>query len=85
MNIEQRVMVNSALARYGAELTSDDRIAKGGKVTGVRVEIAKGRLRMVGGGDRDILLATYPASRIDAGVAKFAESFWYWKPTRPSA
>jgi len=82
MTPEQRAAVNAALQRYGASLTDDDRIAKGEKVLSVRVEVQKGRLRMVGPNDN--LVASFPASRVDAGVADFVEKFWFWKPVSVS-
>lgn len=83
MTPEQRAAVNAALQRYGASLTDDDRIAKGEKVLSVRVEVQKGRLRMVGPNDN--LVASFPASRVDAGVADFVEKFWFWKPVTREA
>ena len=76
---EQRAAIDEALRPYGARLTTDDLIAKGEKVLGVRVEVQKGRLRMVMASNGN-LLASFPASRLAAGVADFVEKFWYWKP-----
>jgi hypothetical protein len=78
MTSDQRTQINTALARYGAGL-SGDFIAKGDKVLPVSFEVKKNRLRVMGGPER--LLASYPISRIGAGVSDFVEKFWYWKPT----
>ena len=78
MTPEQRVAVVAALRHYGADLTDDDHIVKGEKVLGVRIEVRKGRMRMVT--DAGQLLASYPAANIGTGVADFVEKFWYWKP-----
>jgi len=78
MTPEQREIIVTTLRRYGADLSADGFITNGGKVLGVRPEVKKGRLRMIStNGD---VLATYPISRIDSGVANFVERFWYWKP-----
>lgn len=77
MTLEQRTLVGAGLQPYGAHLTDDDFIAKGPKVMSVRVDVQKGRLRMLGGG---AVLATYPAGRIEKGVKDFVEKFWFWKP-----
>lgn len=71
-------MIDAALSRYGAGLTTDGFITKNQKVTGVHADVRKGRLRMISG--KDAVLASYPASRIDTGVADFVEKFWFWKP-----
>jgi hypothetical protein len=75
---EQRAAVNAALEHYGAFLSNDDFIANRDKVLGVRVEVSKGRLRMVS--REGNLLASYPVANIGTGVANFVEQFWYWKP-----
>lgn len=75
MTSAQRSLVSSTLARYGASLTDDDRIARPERVTGVRLEIRKGRLRAMNG---ESLLASFPAADVAGGVAAFVERFWYW-------
>src|SRR5512143_2461352 len=75
---EQRDEIRAALASYGAQLTEDDRIAKGDKVMSVRLDVKGGRLRALGG---DNVLASYPASRAGKGVSDFVEKFWFWKKT----
>jgi len=77
MTVEQHVLVDAALRRYGAGLTEDDFITKNQKVMSVRVDVHKGRLRML---SRNNPLATYPASKLESGVADFVEKFWFWKP-----
>ena len=79
MTPEQRSAVVAALRHYGADLTDDDRIVKGDRVFGVRVEVRKGRLRIIQAADGS-MLASYPAANIGTGVADFVERFWYWKP-----
>ena len=69
-------MVDVALHPYGAALTEDDFITKNQKKMSVRIDVHKGRLRMLSG---NTPLATYPASRIDKGVKDFVEKFWFWK------
>lgn len=85
LSAEQRDEIRAALAIYGAQLTEDDRIAKGDKVLSVRLDVKGGRLRALSG---DNVLASYPASRAAAGVSDFVEKFWYWKkaaaPAGPS-
>lgn len=85
LSAEQRDEIRAALAGYGGELTEDDRIAKGGKVMSVRLDVKGGRLRALGG---DNVLASYPASRAGQGVSDFVEKFWFWKkavsPAGPS-
>ena len=76
---EQRDAIVTALARYGAHLTDDGRIATNEKVLGVRLEVRKGRLRALSASSGN-LIASFPASRIGLGVADFVEHFWYWKP-----
>ena len=53
MTPNQRNVVAAALAEYGASLDGDDFIVKKTR-SSVRVEVAKGRLRFIGG---DKLLA----------------------------
>jgi hypothetical protein len=77
MTLEQRTLVAAALHPYGAHLTEDNFIAKGPKVMSVRVDVQKGRLRMLSG---TAPLASYPAARIEKGVADFVQKFWFWKP-----
>jgi hypothetical protein len=79
MTSEQRAQINTALARYGAGLVNDF-IAKGDKVLSVSFEVKKNRLRAMRGPAR--LLASYPATRIGAGVSDFVEKFWFWEPIR---
>src|SRR5512135_81719 len=85
LSAEQRDEIRAALASYGAQLTEDDRIAKGDKVMSIRLDVKGGRLRALGG---DNVLASYPASRAGKGVSDFVEKFWFWKkavsPTGPS-
>ncbi len=71
-----RNMVVSALAVYGASLTSDDRIQRLGTVTGVYVK-PKGK-RLCFGADKHILATTPQTAE---GVAQFVEKFWFWKPS----
>lgn len=71
--------INTALARYGAELNTDGFITRDGKTMSVRADIVKGRLRL-SSGKTGLLVASYPAARIDAGIADFVEKFWFWKP-----
>lgn len=78
MTPEQRGVIVAALNHYGATLTDDDRIARGEKVLSVRLDVRKGRLRMLSPTGEP--LASYPASRLASGVADFVEGFWYWKP-----
>lgn len=78
MTLEQKTLVEAALHPYGAHLTDDNFIAKGPKVMSVRVDVQKGRLRMLGGAS---LLASYPAARIEKGVVDFVQKFWFWKPS----
>lgn len=78
MTFEQKTLVDAALHRYDAHLTDDNFIAKGPKVMSVRVDVQKGRLRMLGG---TAVLATYPAARIEKSVADFVQKFWFWKPS----
>jgi hypothetical protein len=78
MTLEQRTLVEAALHRYGAHLTDENFIAKGSKVLSVRVDVQKGRLRMLGG---TAVLASYPAARIEKGVVDFVQKFWFWKPS----
>jgi hypothetical protein len=66
------------LASYGAGLNDAGFITKDGRVLSVKLEVSKGRLRAVSG---DRLLASFPASRLDAGVRSFVEKFWFWVPT----
>ena len=79
LKLEQRYLIDATLTRYGATLTEDGFIAKpADKPTNVQVGISKGRMRMSG---RGVELASYPTSRIEAGVKDFVENFWFWKPT----
>lgn len=64
--------IAAALAPYGARLTDEGFIARGDKVLGVRVEVRKGRLRMLSG---ENLLASFPARDVARGVAQFVERF----------
>ena len=77
MNPEERAVADAALQQYGARLTDSDFIARGEKVLSVKLEIKKGRLRMLDPAGRS--LATYPASKIATGVSDFVEKFWFWK------
>lgn len=77
LNPEQRIILNEALARYGAALAADDHITKGPKVLSVHLEVKGGRLRMISGKN---LLASYPAPRLAKGVSNFVEKFWFWRP-----
>ena len=79
MTADQRAVAEAALAHYGARLTDGGFIARGEKVTGVRLDVRKGRLRALAG-ESGNLLASYPASRIATGVADFVTSFWFWEP-----
>jgi hypothetical protein len=78
MTLEQRLLIDAALRRYGAGLTEDDFVTKNQKKLSVSFDVAKGRLRALGPGKA--ILATYPASKIEKGVADFVEKFWFWKP-----
>jgi hypothetical protein len=78
MTIEQRVLINAALQRYGAGLAEDDFVTKNQKKLSVTFDVAKGRLRALGPGKA--VLASYPASQIERGVSNFVEKFWFWKP-----
>jgi len=78
MTPEQRDVISAALGHYGARLADGDFIARGDKVLGVRVDVHKGRLRMLSRDDS--LLASFPAFRLASGVADFVEKFWFWKP-----
>lgn len=76
LNPEQRLVIIDTLIPYGAQLTEDNRIAKGEKVMSVQLEVKAGRLRVLGGGN---LLASYPAARLAKGVSDFVEKYWFWK------
>jgi hypothetical protein len=78
MTIEQRVLIDAALRRYGAGLTEDDFITKNQKKMSVSFDVTKGRLRALG--PAKAVLASYPASKIEGGVKDFVEKFWFWKP-----
>jgi hypothetical protein len=78
MTIEQRILIDAALRRYGAGLTEDDLVTKNQKTLSVSFDVAKGRLRALCPGKA--VLASYPASKIERGVADFVEKFWFWKP-----
>lgn len=80
LSSEQRAEISAALAEYGAQLTEDDRIAKGDKVMSVRLDVKGGRLRALGG---DNVLASYPASRSGKGVSDFVEKSAYRCTRRP--
>jgi hypothetical protein len=82
LSAKQREDVDAALLEYGAHLTEDDHIAKGGKVMGVRLEVKGGRLRVEGGGN---LLASYPVSHAGKGISDFVKAFWFWKKTPTEA
>jgi len=75
MTPEQREWVTATLRRYGAELSDDGFISRDGKKL-ARLGVRRGRLRVLSG---DMLLASYPASTIGAGVADFVRKFWFWK------
>jgi hypothetical protein len=76
LSAKQREDIAAALLEYGAHLTEDDHIAKGGKVLSVRLEVKGGRLSVEGGGK---LLASYPVSRAGKGISDFVKAFWFWK------
>jgi hypothetical protein len=76
LSAKQREDIDAALLEYGAHLTEDDHIARGGKVMSVRLEVKGGRLRVEGGGN---LLASYPVSRAGKGISDFVKAFWFWK------
>jgi hypothetical protein len=78
MTLEQRTLVDAALHRYDARLTEENFIAKDPKVMSVRIDVKKGRLRMLGGTS---VLASYPAAHIEKGVEDFVQKFWFWKPS----
>lgn len=80
MTPDQRSAIVSTLACYGASLTDDNAIARPERVTGVTLEIRKGRLRAMNG---ESLLASFPASDVARGVAAFVERFWYWTTVQP--
>jgi len=77
MTLEQRILIDAALQRYGAGLANDGFIAKNQKKLSVNFDVIKGRLRAIGPGGA--VLATYPASKIEKGVSDFVEKFWFWK------
>lgn len=79
MTSDQRTQIDSALRRYGAEL-SGDFIAKGEKVFSVSFEVKGKRLRIMGGPERLLFsCSASSASHIAAGVSDFVEKFWFWK------
>ena len=50
MTIEQRILIDAALQRYGDGLTEDDFVMKNQKKLSVSFDVAKGRLRALGPG-----------------------------------
>jgi hypothetical protein len=67
-------LVKSALQLYGATITPEGYIAKDGKLYGVRVVVAKRRIRFEGAIS---LLASGPIKA--ETVAQFVEKFWFWR------
>ena len=78
MTLEQRLLADAELKRYGAHLTDAGFIAKGPKVMSVAIDVKGKKLRMVGPGNN--VLATYPATNVEKGVSDFVQKFWFWKP-----
>lgn len=72
-------MINETLALYGAKLGENNFIVKGGKETGVRLTIAKRRIRFEGSllcGESS-LLSSGPVE--PSTIESFVEKFWYWR------
>lgn len=67
-------IVKQALAQYGASLTEQGHITRGGKVLPVLPVIKGKRLRFESG--QGTLLASGPVSA--QFVESFVEKFWYW-------
>lgn len=75
MSEQWRDVVVKALAAYGAVLTAENKIARLGAVTSVRVAPMGKRLQF---GTETHLLATTPQT--ENGVKQFVQKFWFWKP-----
>jgi len=75
MNIDQRNMINATLANYNAVLNENDVINKGGNNLGVKVIVAKKRLRL----ESELTEHLYTSGAIEPKtIEDFVESFWYW-------
>jgi hypothetical protein len=72
--------MSAALAPYGALVDDDGTIVnREGRRTSVALSVKRGRLVAEGNGRK---LYTGPA--VAASVARFVESFWYWRPVESS-
>ena len=67
-------VINQALEQYGANLSPDGLIQRGGKTLLVEVSVRKNRIWFVS--TRGYLLASGPLE--GTTVEKFVESFWFW-------
>lgn len=75
MNLEQRNMISKTLAQYNAVLTAEDTISKGGNNLGVKMIVAKKRLRI----ESELTGHLYESGAITPEtIENFVESFWYW-------
>ena len=75
MNLEQRNMISATLAQYNAVLTDTDTISKGGNNLGVKVIVAKKRIRL----ESELTEHLYASGAIEPKTIEgFVESFWYW-------
>ena len=70
-------VIDQALEQYGASLTPDGLIQRGGKTLPVAVSVRKNRIRFISTSGK--LLASGPLER--ATVEKFVEDFWFWTKT----
>lgn len=67
-------VVNQALELYGATLSPEGLIQRGGKTLPVTVSVRKNRIRFISTSGK--LLASGPLE--GTTVEKFVEGFWFW-------
>lgn len=68
-------VINQALELYGATLSQEGLIQRGGKTLPVEVSVRKNRIRFISTTSGK-LLASGPLE--GATVEKFVEGFWFW-------
>ena len=67
-------VINQALELYGAALSPEGLIQRGGKTLPVSVAVRKNRIRFISTSGK--LLASGPLE--GTTVEKFVEGFWFW-------
>ena len=77
MTPDQKEMLNTELAKFGASLTDGGLFQKGNRViSSVQVKIEKNRLRFENRMNGDLLSSGPVTART---ISSFVKKFWYWE------